>query len=38
MKLAIHDIKLEDQVATKVERRLKALNIGTQQSKIDTSS
>lgn len=30
MKLATHNIKLEDQVAAKVERRLKALNIETQ--------
>lgn len=31
LKLAIENIKLEDQIASKVERRLKAMNLGTLQ-------
>lgn len=31
LKLVAHSIKMEDQVATEVERRLKAMNRGTQQ-------
>lgn len=31
LKMATHSINLEDQVAAKVEKRLKELNVGTHQ-------